>query len=70
MRQKFHFPTKLYKYSFVKQDKEWFKEKNHCTRMACPLVRFKPGGKCMGHYANVKKCDTVEQLKSSIMEGI
>ena len=41
--------------------------------MAWLLVRFKPGGKLWGIMArrlnaNVKKCNTVAQLKSSIVE--
>ena len=47
------------------------RKKNHCTRMACPLARFKPDVwdiMVRTLYVNGKKYDTVAQLKSSILE--
>ena len=75
MRKRFHFPRKQCKLFFFKRDKGGVLRENiNCIRMAWPLARFKPGGKCIWGImvrrlnANVKKCNTVAQLLSSIME--
>ena len=45
--------------AFILQTRQMsgLREKNHCTRMVCPLARFKPGGKCMGHYGLKNLCE-------------
>ena len=63
--EKISFSNKtMQAYILQMRQRSGLREKNHCTRMACPLAQFKPDGKWWGImvrklYANGKTYDTV-----------